>query len=184
MIVVDDGSLAANAALAARAGARYVALGEPRGLNAARNAGIARRAGELLAFIDDDVEVHPGWLAALLGRGGHAPRRRRLHRPDHRALRGPRRATAHLRARGRRRSPTPTSAPATARSRARGARTWRSAAARFDAVGRFDPHRRCWGGDEEEWEQRLRAAGGRIRYVAARRRSTTAARRATRRCAR
>ena len=24
----------------------------------------------------------------------------------------------------------------------------------FDAVGDFDPHRRCWSGDEEEWEQR------------------------------
>ena len=66
MIVVDDGSLAANAAIARRAGARYLALGEPRGLNAARNAGIAAAEGELLAFIDDDVQLHPGWLEGLL----------------------------------------------------------------------------------------------------------------------
>src|SRR5579863_5199898 len=66
IIVVDDGSLAANAAIARRAGARYLALGEPRGLNAARNAGIAAAEGELLAFIDDDVQLHPGWLEGLL----------------------------------------------------------------------------------------------------------------------
>ncbi len=37
----------------------------------------------------------------------------------------------------------------------------------FDAVGRFDPQRRCWGGDEEEWQQRLASAGGRILYTGA-----------------
>ena len=73
VIVVDDGSLAANAALAQRAGARYVALGTPRGLNAARNAGIDAARGDLLAFIDDDVEVRDGWLAALLDAAAGEP---------------------------------------------------------------------------------------------------------------
>ena len=66
LIVVDDGALAANAELAERFGARYVSLGEPRGLNAARNAGLRAAEGELLAFIDDDVEAPDGWLDALI----------------------------------------------------------------------------------------------------------------------
>ena len=47
VIVVDDGELARNAELAERFGARYVALGRPRGLNAARNAGVAAAAGDV-----------------------------------------------------------------------------------------------------------------------------------------
>jgi glycosyltransferase involved in cell wall biosynthesis len=46
VIVVDDGELRRNAELAERFGARYVALGRPRGLNAARHArGAGRSAG-------------------------------------------------------------------------------------------------------------------------------------------
>src|SRR5579859_563174 len=73
VIVVDDGSLADNASLAERFGARYIPLGEPRGLNAARNAGLAAATGELLAFIDDDVEAHDGWLDALVAAAGAHP---------------------------------------------------------------------------------------------------------------
>jgi len=43
---------------------RYVL--EPRpGLDAARNAGVRAATGDILAFTDDDVEVHPGWLSGL-----------------------------------------------------------------------------------------------------------------------
>ena len=43
---------------------RYVH--EPRtGLSVARNAGIAASRGAVIAFTDDDVEVHPGWSAEL-----------------------------------------------------------------------------------------------------------------------
>ena len=43
---------------------RYVH--EPRtGLSVARNAGITASRGAVIAFTDDDVEVHPGWSAEL-----------------------------------------------------------------------------------------------------------------------
>src|SRR5579872_4110452 len=165
LIVVDDGRLEANARLAQRFGARYVALGEPRGLNAARNAGLEAAAGELVAFIDDDVEVRPGWLDALLAAA--------RAQPDVDVFTGPIRARFEGRA-ARRRTCGREGPPITHTDlgpqdqlvrRAWGANmTIRRRA--FAAIGRFDPHRRCWGGDEEEWQQRLLAAGGRIRYVA------------------
>jgi hypothetical protein len=39
----------------------------PGGLNAARNHGAAESSGELLAFLDDDTLVDPGWANALVG---------------------------------------------------------------------------------------------------------------------
>src|SRR5579862_7549706 len=66
VIVVDDAPGGSAAAVARDAGARYIALESSHGLNVARNAGVAAADGELLAFIDDDVEVDPGWLSALL----------------------------------------------------------------------------------------------------------------------
>jgi GT2 family glycosyltransferase len=37
------------------------------GLNGARNRGVAVAAGELLAFLDDDTLVSPGWARAVMG---------------------------------------------------------------------------------------------------------------------
>jgi len=164
VIVVDDGANAATRAVAERFDARYVALGAPRGLNAARNAGIEAATGELLAFVDDDVEVHRGWLAALLSAAAADPGAGVLTGPIVARLEGRPRRTC-----GREGAPiTHTDAGGEDRDVAR---AWganmairRSA---IDAVGLFDAHRRVWSGDEEEWETRHLRAGGRIRFVAA-----------------
>jgi GT2 family glycosyltransferase len=67
LIVVDDaGSTEQARVLATRFGARYEPHPRPLGLNVARNTGVQRSTGELVVFVDDDVEVCDGWLRALL----------------------------------------------------------------------------------------------------------------------
>jgi O-antigen biosynthesis protein len=73
-IVVDDGSSDASADIARARGAILVET-EHRGLSAARNAGIERASGEIVAFLDDDAFPDPDWLqyvAAPLRANGHA----------------------------------------------------------------------------------------------------------------
>src|SRR3954449_7330274 len=67
LVVEDDPHDAETAALAARFGARYIAHGAARGLNAARNTALDATEAELVCFLDDDVEAWPGWLDAMLG---------------------------------------------------------------------------------------------------------------------
>jgi len=71
LVVVDNDQVpSAQAVVADLAGqapfpVHYVH--EPRpGVAHARNAGMARASGELIAFLDDDEEAPAGWLAALL----------------------------------------------------------------------------------------------------------------------
>lgn len=71
LVVVDNDQVAsAQATVAGLAGQapfpiHYVH--EPRpGVAHARNAGMVKAAGELIAFLDDDEEAPAGWLAALL----------------------------------------------------------------------------------------------------------------------
>src|SRR5690242_14368728 len=66
LVVDDDGPSEAARALAERFGATYVPHPRPLGLNVARNTGVRHARGELVVFVDDDVEVAPGWLPALL----------------------------------------------------------------------------------------------------------------------
>jgi len=148
------------------AGARVVA-GPARGINGARNAGVdAAGDAEWLLFLDDDVEVRGGWLDALLAAAAAAP-------DEVGFLTGPIHARFEdhpLRSCGRERppittfdlGPRDTDAPV-AWGVNMGVRR-----AVLDLVGPFD-ERLVNGGDEEDLQQRWRAArpDGRIRYVAA-----------------
>jgi GT2 family glycosyltransferase len=163
VIVVNDGGSPASARVAERHGARVVALPPPGGANAARNIGIDTAASDLIVLVDDDVDAPEGWLAEMLAGAERAP--------DHDLFGGPIRARLEgggPRSCGRETAPITTldlgpndrdadlvwSANMAVRRRA------------LERVGRFDETIRVRG-DEEEWERRYRAAGGRIRYVAA-----------------
>ena len=71
-IVVVDNSPEASARslvhdLAAGAGRPLLYVHEPRpGVATARNTGLAAAVGELIAFLDDDEEAPPDWLATLI----------------------------------------------------------------------------------------------------------------------
>lgn len=165
LLVVDDGPGDATREVAERHGARYLASTPPRGLNAARNAGIDAAAADLLVFADDDVEAHPGWLAALLAADAAAG-------GDVGAFTGPivpRFEDHRFRTCGREGPPVTflDLGPAdTDADHAWGANmTLRRSA--VERIGRFDEALRFGAGDEQEWQDRLRAAGLRIRYVAA-----------------
>ncbi len=67
IVVVDNAPATAPAreVVGRLPGVRYVV--EPAvGLDRARNTGIRESRGEVVAFVDDDVIVHPGWLGGLL----------------------------------------------------------------------------------------------------------------------
>jgi succinoglycan biosynthesis protein ExoM len=71
IVVVDndqvDSARATVEALAADAACAIHYVHEPRaGVANARNAGMAKASGQLIAFLDDDEEAPAGWLAALL----------------------------------------------------------------------------------------------------------------------
>lgn len=163
MLVVDDGPDPATRAAAERHGARYVAHDTSRGLNAARNTGIDAARGDLLVFVDDDVAVHPGWLDALLAADAEAE-------PDVGVLTGPIHARFEdhpFRGCGREGPPITTQDHGPQDrdvEHAWGANmTLRRSA--VQRAGRFDESHELYG-DEQEWQERLHAAGARIRYVA------------------
>ncbi len=163
IVVEDEAPSPAGERVAAEHAARYVALGAPCGLNVARNAAIEHARGELLCFVDDDVEVWPGWLVALLRAAEGCP--------EHDVFGGPIRARIEgwrLPVCGR--EPPPITTLDLGPCDRDAAVVWGANMAlrrrALGQVGGFDPQV-TGPGDEEEWERRLTAAGGRIRYVAA-----------------
>ncbi|MBS0558367.1 MAG: glycosyltransferase family 2 protein [Proteobacteria bacterium] len=72
VIVVDDGSTDATAAVAAKHGARVISTPN-RGVSAARNTGIAAAQGDWIALLDADDLWHPEKLARQIAAAALAP---------------------------------------------------------------------------------------------------------------
>ncbi|MGN6189382.1 MAG: glycosyltransferase family 2 protein [Conexibacter sp.] len=162
-IVVLDGPDPASAAVAARHGARVVALERPLGLNAARNRGWSAARGELIVFVDDDVRAPAGWLPALLAAAAATPERDVFAGPIRAVLEG---GGPH--ACGREQPPITAldAGPADRDIDVGWGANLAIRRAAFETVGGFD-ETLGGAGDEEEWQQRYRSTGGHVRYVAA-----------------
>jgi glycosyltransferase involved in cell wall biosynthesis len=169
VLVIDDaGASPAMRELTERHGARYEPHPGPLGLNVARNTGVERSSGELVVFVDDDVRVRPGWLQALLDAA--------LAHPDVDVFTGPIEpqlegggAWGPIHACGREGPPITSlqlGAYDTDTRYAWGANmTIRRSA--LQRVGPFEVALE-YGGDEQEWQDRLRrdTPGARVLYVA------------------
>jgi len=166
LLVVDDAGASAPArALAERFGARYEPHRGPLGLNVARNTGVRRSTGELVVFVDDDIRASPGWLAALLRAAREQPDVDVFAGPIRPRLEGP-----APRSCGREDPPITTLELGDQDTDARYA--WgANMAVRRSALQRVGPFEESLehGGDEQEWQDRFRAAYGesaRVLYVA------------------
>jgi GT2 family glycosyltransferase len=163
LLVIDDGAADSTPAVAERFGARLIRHGERRNLNVARNTGVREARADLVALLDDDVFVPPGWLDALV----QGARRY----PDAEAFGGPIRPRFEGNApRGCGREDPPITVLDLGTEDVEAEMVWganfavrRSAVER---IGPFDETRGRLHGDEEDWLLRLRAAGGRIMYLA------------------
>jgi GT2 family glycosyltransferase len=161
LIVVDDAGPSDEArALAERFGARYEPHSRPLGLNVARNTGVECSKGELVVFVDDDVEVCAGWLDALLTAAGEHPERDVFTGPILPRLEG---APPH--SCGRERPPITTLdlGPDDTPTRFAWGANMAIRRSALERVGPFDVSLE-YGGDEQEWQERLDDKG---LYVAA-----------------
>jgi GT2 family glycosyltransferase len=165
ILVVDDGGPSAAAReLTESFGARYEPHPRPLGLNVARNTGVERSSGELVVFLDDDIRAAPGWLAALLAGAGEHPEVDVFTGPIRARLEGP-----APRSCGREGPPVTTLELGPEDTEARFAWGANMAIRRgaLERVGAFDISLEH-GGDEQEWQERLRAQrpGARVLYLA------------------
>jgi glycosyltransferase involved in cell wall biosynthesis len=162
LIVVEDGADSATGLVAADHGARLVPA-SGAGANAARNTGIAVAHGDPVVLIDDDVEAPAGWLAAVLHGVSATPGCEVFGGPIRARLEG-----------GGPRNCGRESAPITTLDCGPHDRdvslVWSANMAirrsALDRIGPFDETIRGRG-EEEDWQRRYAAQGGRIRYLAA-----------------
>lgn len=164
IVVVDDGPTAATREAAARHGATYLLAGAPGGPNAARNVGFAHTSAGLVILLDDDIRAWPEWLDTMLAAHAEQPAEVAVLAgrivpwldPDH----APRTCGRH--------GSWVTELDLgdedqeirhgwSANMGVR--RAW------WERVGPFD-EAHAIGGDEEEWIDRVHAAGGRVQYLA------------------
>lgn len=166
LIVVDDAGQSEEArALTQRFGARYEPHPHELGLNVARNTGVERSTGQLVVFVDDDVEVCAGWLDALLVAA-------REH-PDVEVFTGPivpRLEGSPPHSCGRENPPITALelGPEDRPTRYAWGANMAIRRGALERVGPFDVSLEH-GGDEQEWQERLfaqRTLGGSVLYVA------------------
>ncbi len=162
VLVVDDGSTDATPSTVEAAGVRALRHERPQGPNAARNTGIRATGAELIALVDDDVFAPPGWLRALVeGSRAHSA-------AD--VLGGPIEARLDGRAPRScgRESPPVTTLDLGPDDREAEFVWSANMLLRREAFDRLDGFRADIPiyGDEEDFIRRLRAAGGRVMYVA------------------
>ncbi len=154
LIVVDDAGPSEEArALAERFGARYEPHSRPLGLNVARNTGVERSTGELVVFVDDDVEVCEGWLDALLSAAREHPEQEVFTGPVLPRLEG---SPPHSCGRE---SPPITAldlGPDDTSTRFAWGANMTIRRAALERIGPFDVSLE-YGGDEQEWQERLLA---------------------------
>ncbi len=168
VLVVDDAGPSQTAReLVERFGADYQPHTRPLGLNVARNTGVQSSHGELVVFVDDDVRVSAGWLEALLQAAHENPRVEVFTGPITARLEGG--GGWGSRSCGRERPPITTLELGEDDTDAHFAWGANMAIRRsaLDRVGLFDVSLEH-GGDEQEWQERLRAGtpGARVLYVA------------------
>jgi GT2 family glycosyltransferase len=165
VLVVDDaGPTPAGRAQAERHGARYEPHARPLGLNVARNTGVERSRGELVVFVDDDIEAAPGWLDALLAAAREHPGVEVFAGAIRPRLEGTAPRTC-----GRENPPITTLQLGSQDTDTRYA--WgANMMIRRTALQRIGPFEETLqhGGDEQEWQERLRERepGARVLYVA------------------
>lgn len=169
VLVIDDaGPSPTMRALVERLGARYQPHPGPLGLNVARNTGVERSTGELVVFVDDDVLVKPGWLEALLGAAREHPDVDVFTGPIEPRLDG-RGRWGRIRACGREGAPI-TSLDLGARDTDTHYAWGANMTIRRSALQRVGPFEVSLehGGDEQEWQDRLRTGtpDARVLYVA------------------
>lgn len=163
LLVVDDGATDATPEVAARFDVRLIRHDERRSLNAARNTGLREARADLIAFVDDDVLAPPGWVDALVeGAARH---------PEADAFGGPIRARFEGHApRGCGREDPPITTLDLGTDDVEAPMVWGAnfavRRAAVERIGEFDESLDRAHGDEEDWLLRLRAAGGRIVYLA------------------
>lgn len=66
VLVIDHNPQLADRARAELAGLRVMANEQARGLSGARNTGVIRSRGDIIAFLDDDATAAPDWLQELV----------------------------------------------------------------------------------------------------------------------
>ena len=169
IVIVDDASRAGvvervvKSSLGSSVDWKTVRLNRHSALNAARNAGIEASTGDLVVFVDDDVKAPKDWLDSYV--------KAAQRYPDIEAFSGPIRAKFEglkLSFCGRDKPPITTQdfgQEDVEIDRAWGANMAIRRSA-FDRIGLFDANYKSYGGDEEEWEERLLKMNGKIMYIA------------------